>query len=116
MKLSDIILERVTPADRTKVPRELLKLAKEIGSYAGLADVSTGLRGVIAIDGILSNYFLRDYDAAVERYGDAIESIEVETTKYGPKAAALKINFKPGMEPKGLTAADVRGDLGGSLD
>ena len=107
MKLSDIILERVTPDDRNKVPRELLKLAKEIGSYAGLAD-GMGARGVVAIDGILSNYFLRDYDAVVEKYGDAIESIEAGTTQSGPKAAVFKINFKPGMEPKGLTAADVR--------
>ena len=95
MKLSNIILERVTPADRGNAANELLKLAKEIGSYAG-------------IDGILKSYFRKDVDAAVEKYGDAIESIEVGTTEYGPKAAVLKINFKPGMEPKGLTAADVR--------
>jgi hypothetical protein len=113
MKLSDIILESLTKQDRVDVSREILKLAKEIGQYAGLDD-GMAARGVVAIDGILSSYFLRDYDAAVEKYGDAIESIEVETTKYGPKAAALKINFKPGMEPKGLTAADVKS--AGSLD
>ena len=112
MKLSNIILERVTPADKVKAANELLKLAKEVGQYAGISD-SMGARAVIATDGILLNYFRRDINAAVEKYGDAIESIEVETTN---KAAALKINFKPGMEPKGLTAADVRGDLGGSLD
>lgn len=116
MKLSDIILERVThDENRSKVPRELLKLAKEIGAYAGIDD-GLEVRGVVYMDRILGNYFLRDYDAAVERYGDAIESIEVGVTQSGPKAAVFKINFKPGMEPKGLTAADVRGDLGGSLD
>ena len=113
MKLSNIILERVTPADKGNVTDELLKLAKEIGQYAGLAD-GMGARGVVAIDGILRNYFRKDVDAAVEKYGEAIESIEVETTKYGPPAAALKINFKPGKEPEGLTAADVKS--AGSLD
>ena len=113
MKLSNIILERVTPADKVKAANELLKLAKEVGQYAGISD-SMGARAVVATDGILLNYFRRDINAAVEKYGDAIESIEVETTKYGPKAAALKINFKPGMEPEGLTAADVKS--AGSLD
>lgn len=115
MKLSDIILEREIKQDRGAVSKELVKLAKEIGSYAGLDD-GTGSQNHTAIDGILYRYFLRDYDFAVQKYGDAIESIEVGTTEYGPKAAVLKINFKPGMEPKGFTAADVRGDLGGSLD
>ena len=113
MKLSDIILERVTPADKVKAANELLKLAKEIGFYAGLDD-GTGLRDVVAIDRILRIYFGREVDFADKKYGDAIESIEVETTKYGPPAAALKINFKPGMEPEGLTAADVKS--AGSLD
>ena len=113
MKLSNIILERVTPADKGNVTTELLKLAKEIGLYAGLAD-GMGARDVVAIDRILRIYFGREVDAAVEKYGDAIESIEVETTKYGPPAAALKINFKPGKEPEGLTAADVKS--AGSLD
>ena len=107
MKLSNIVLEGVTPADKGKAAMELLALAKEIGSYAGISD-GMGARAVVAIDGILLNYFRRDIEAAVEKYGDAIESIEVGTTEYGPKAAVLKINFKPGMEPKGLTAADVR--------
>ena len=113
MKLSNIVLEGVTPADKGQAAKDLLALAKEIGTYAGISD-GMGARAVVAIDGILLNYFRRDIDAAVEKYGDAIESIEVETTKYGPKAAALKINFKPGMEPKGFTAADIRS--GGSLD
>jgi len=115
MKLSDIILEREIKQDRGAVSKELVKLAKEIGLYAGLDD-GTGAPDVSAIDGILFRHFLRDYDIAVERYGDRIESIEAGTTQAGPKAAVFKINFKPGMEPKGLTAADVRGDLGGSLD
>ena len=113
MKLSNIILEAVTPADKVKAANELLKLAKEIGQYAGISD-GMGARAVVATDGILLNYFRRDIDAAVEKYGDAIESIEVGETEAGPKAAVLKINFKPGMEPKGLTAADVRS--AGSLD
>lgn len=116
MKLSDIIFERVThDENRSKASRELLKLAKEIGAYAGLDD-GMGARAVVYMDRILSNYFLRDYDAAFQKYGDAIESIEVGVTQSGPKAAVFKINFKPGMEPKGLTAADVRGEKGGSLD
>lgn len=107
MKLINIILEEITPPDKGKAAKELLALAKETGQYAGISD-GLGLRGVLAIDGILLTYFRRDIDAAVEKYGDAIESIEVITTKSGPKAAALKINFKPGMGPEGLTAADVR--------
>ncbi len=107
MKLSNIILERVTPADIGNATNELFKLAKEIGSYAGLAD-GMGLRAVTSTDGILRRYFRKDIDAAVEKYGDAIESIEVGETEAGPRAAVLKINFKPGMEPKGLTAADIK--------
>lgn len=107
MKLSNIVLEGVTPADKGQAAKDLLALAKEIGSYAGISD-GMGARAVVNTDGILLSYFRRDIDAAVEKYGDAIESIEVETTKYGPKAAALKINFKPGQEPEGYTAADVR--------
>ena len=113
MKLSNIILEAVTPADKGRATNDLLDKAKEIGSYAGIAD-GMGLRAVTSIDGILRNYFRKDIDAAVEKYGDAIESIEVGETEAGPKAAVLKINFKPGMEPKGLTAADVKS--AGSLD
>ena len=113
MKLSNIILEAVTPADKGRATNDLLDKAKEIGSYAGIAD-GMGARAVTTIDGILRGYFRRDIDAAVEKYGDAIESIEVGETEYGPKAAVLKINFKPGMEPKGFTAADIRS--GGSLD
>jgi len=107
MKLSNIILEAVTPADKGRATNDLLDKAKEIGSYAGLAD-GMGLRAVTSIDGILRRYFRKDIDAAVEKYGDAIESIEVGETEAGPRAAVLKINFKPGMEPKGLTAAAVR--------
>jgi len=115
MKLISIILETVSEDDPRVVANKLLGIFKETGMYAGL-EGSMGARDVKAAEGILRNYFMGEYDAAVKKYGDAIESIEAETTKSGPKAAVLKINFKPGMEPKGLTAADVRGDIEGSLD
>ena len=113
MKLSSIILEAVTDADKRAAANKLLVIFKETGQYAGLQD-SMGARSVVAADKILRDYFMGEVETAASKYGDAIESIEVETTKYGSKAAALKINFKPGMEPKGFTAADVRS--GGSLD
>lgn len=111
MKLSNIILERVTPAEKGKAMEKVLELAKELGMYSGIED-GMGSRGVIAIDGILRRHFRKDIDAAVAQYGeDAIESISVEKINGG---AAFKLNFKEGMGPKGLTAADVRS--GGPLD
>ena len=111
MKLSNIILERVTPGDVGTAVKEVFKLAKELGMYSGIED-GMGSRGVLAIDGILRGHFRKDIDAAVAQYGkDAIESISVEEINGG---AAFKLNFKEGMGPKPLTAADVRS--AGSLD